>query len=61
MSSHVEVSPNGVGFLRVSARKSIPGEPIAAKNARLRSWISGRAETKPVDASSIAPRNSTAK
>ena len=42
MSIHVEVSPNGIGFIRAVARKSIPGEPAAAKDAPLRAWLTSR-------------------
>lgn len=55
MSSHVEVSPSGIGFVRTSARKSIPGAPAAAQGARRRSWISGLYEPK------SAPIGTTAK
>jgi hypothetical protein len=47
MSTHIEVSPNGVGFIRVRTRKSIPGEPAAAKTARLQSWLSGSNSPRP--------------
>ena len=46
MSAHVEVSPGGIGFVRTSARKSIPGEPATAQTARRRTWLSGRSDAK---------------
>lgn len=58
MSTHIEVSPNGVGFIRVRTRKSIPGEPAAAKTARLQSWLSGSTEPRPTAApSGDAPKS----
>lgn len=54
MSSHVEVSPSGIGFVRTSARKSIPGAPAAAQGARRRSWISGLYESKNASISTTA-------
>ena len=50
MSTHIEVSPNGVGFIRVRTRKSIPGEPAAAKAARLQSWLAGSTDPRPTAA-----------
>ena len=44
MSSHVEVSPGGIGFVRTTAQKSIPGEPAAVKNALRQSWLADETE-----------------
>jgi len=59
MSTHIEASPNGVGFIRVRTPKPIPGEPAAAKTARLQSWLSGSAESRPSATTSEGDANSS--
>ncbi|MBN9193789.1 hypothetical protein [Microbacterium sp.] len=44
MSSHVETSPGGIGFIRTTAQKPIPGEPNASRAARRRSWLTGQSK-----------------
>lgn len=39
MSNRVEVSPSGVGFIRTTAKKSIPDAPVVLKTARRRPWL----------------------
>ena len=37
--THVETSPGGIGFIRTTAKKPIPGEPDASRNARRKPWL----------------------
>lgn len=39
MSNRVEVSPSGVGFIRTTAKKSIPDAPVVLRTARRRPWL----------------------
>lgn len=39
MSNRVEVSPGGIGFIRTTAKKSIPDAPVVLKTARRRPWL----------------------
>ncbi|MFM9431996.1 hypothetical protein [Arthrobacter sp. MP_2.3] len=54
MSNRVEVSPGGIGFIRTTAKKSIPDAPLVLKTARRRPWLLRRdvIETRYTKASS---------
>lgn len=40
----METSPGGIGFIRTTAQKPIPGEPNASRAARRRSWLTGQSK-----------------
>lgn len=35
----IHVSPGGIGYVRPTVTKTIPGQPDASKSARRRSWL----------------------
>ena len=53
MSSQIEVSPGGIGFIRTDATKSVPAKS-ASTGVQRRAWLAGRTTPKssPHDTSS---------
>lgn len=61
MSNRVEVSPSGVGFIRTTAKKSIPNAPVALKVAPRRAWLLRRDATEPTHTAKGASATSSPK
>ncbi|MGV8970604.1 MAG: hypothetical protein ACOH1J_09155 [Microbacteriaceae bacterium] len=45
MSSQIEVSPGGIGFIRTDATKSVPAKS-ASTGVRRRAWLTGQTTPK---------------
>lgn len=51
--TNIRVSPGGIGYVRPTATKAIPGQPEVAKAARRRLWLRRESNTgRPVPLSS---------
>ncbi|MFJ8896790.1 hypothetical protein ACIRCZ_19565 [Leifsonia sp. NPDC102414] len=59
MSSHVEVSPGGVGFIRTTAQKATPKGTNASRSVVLREWL--RADTRTTKGPSTQTPTTSAK